>query len=97
MESKHTTTTWHLDDSVRPVRVVADGLIICEIPPHAAGLDIDIGRKIAAAPGLLEALKLARAYLSKCPPHGEDITGTEWGRVMDLSGAAINKATGGRP
>lgn len=89
--------TWYLDDSVRPVRVVSDNLIICEIPPHAAGLDIEIGRRIAAVPRLLEALATARAYLSKCPPHAEDITGVEWGQVMDLTGAAINKATGGQP
>lgn len=46
------------------------------------------------APDLLEALIEVRAYLSKCPPHAEDITGIEWGRVMDLSGAALNKAEG---
>lgn len=50
---------------------------------------------IAAAPEQNAALIEIRAYLSKCPPHAEDITGTEWGRVMDLSGAAIAKATGG--
>lgn len=49
---------------------------------------------IAAAPDLLEALIEVRAYLSKCPPHAEDITGAKWGRVMDLSGAALNKAEG---
>jgi len=53
-------------------------------------------RLIVAAPDLLEALKAARAYLSKCPPNAEDITGVEWGRVMDLTGAAINKAAGGQ-
>jgi len=49
---------------------------------------------IAAAPDLLSALVEIRAYLSKCPPHAEDITGAKWGRVMDLSGAALNKAEG---
>lgn len=51
-------------------------------------------RLIAAAPDLLEALIEVRAYLSKCPPHAEDITGAKWGRVMDLSGAALNRAEG---
>ena len=41
-----------------------------------------------------EALKSMRAYLSKCPRHAEDRTGAEWGRMMDLSGAALAKAEG---
>jgi len=49
---------------------------------------------IAAAPDLLSALIEIRAYLSKCPPHAEDITGAKWGRVMDLSGAALARAEG---
>jgi hypothetical protein len=49
---------------------------------------------IAAAPDLLAALTALRAYLSKCPPHAEDRTGAEWGRMMDLSGAALAKAEG---
>ena len=52
------------------------------------------GDVLAAAPDLLSALIEIRAYLSKCPPHAEDITGAKWGRVMDLSGVALNKAEG---
>lgn len=44
-------------------------------------------------PTLLEALIELRAYLYKCPPRTDDKSGAEWGRVMDLSGAAIAKAT----
>jgi len=47
------------------------------------------------APDLLAALIEIRAYLSKCQPHRDDPTGAEWGRVMDLAGAAINKAAWG--
>lgn len=52
------------------------------------------GDVLAAAPDLLSALIEIRAYLSKCPPHAEDKTGAKWGRVMDLSGAALNRAEG---
>ena len=48
---------WRLDDSIRPVRVVAGDIVICEIPQHAGGLDVEIGRRIVAAPELLEALQ----------------------------------------
>ncbi|WP_368648003.1 hypothetical protein ABRZ10_07185 [Castellaniella ginsengisoli] len=49
---------------------------------------------IAAAPDMHEALKSIREYLSRCPPHSEDRTGAEWGRMMDLSGAALARAEG---
>lgn len=45
-------------------------------------------------PTLLEALIEIRAYLYKCPPHADDKDGAEWGRIMDMSGAAIAKAIG---
>ncbi|WP_269497741.1 hypothetical protein [Castellaniella sp. S9] len=49
---------------------------------------------LEAAAQACEALKSMRAYLSKCPPHSEDRTGAEWGRVMDVSGAALARAGG---
>lgn len=61
--------------------------------PHAEKLAN--ARLIAASPDLLTTLIALREYLSKYPPHAGDTTGAEWGRVMDLSGAAIIKATGG--
>ncbi len=77
------------DKEVSDRRMVPVTIAVCETEEDAV--------VIRATPDLLKALRTARAYLSKCPPHGEDITGDEWGRVMDLTGAVINKATGGRP
>lgn len=41
---------------------------------------------------LLVALIAVRDYLFFCQPHRGDPTGAEWGRVMDLSGQAVNAA-----
>ena len=90
MEHSHALTQWSLDDSVRPVRVVADGLIVCEIPPHAAGLDIEIGRRIAAAPDLLHALQGLVKELSDSDEEGL----IEHAEPMIAARAAIAKATG---
>lgn len=102
---KHTPGPWHVSaGAVDNPRLIVEndlGLSVCAL--SLRGVQGDTKKMeanahlIAAAPELLEALKLVRAYLSKCPPHGEDITGDEWGRVMDLSGAALIKATGGQP
>lgn len=78
--------TWRLDDSVRPVRVVAEDLIICEVPPHAGGLDVEIGRRIAAAQDLLDALqKIPQRYLDDMDAHTPG--------VAHLIRIAIAKAT----
>ena len=58
------------------------------------GADGSDAHVLAASWDMHEALKSMRAYLSKCPPHSEDRTGAEWGRMMDLSGAALAKAEG---
>jgi len=39
----------------------------------------------------LQALADMRAYLMKCPPNPDDPTGAEWGRIMDVSGAIVNR------
>jgi hypothetical protein len=109
MSTQHTPGPWIVciqddDNSAYTVFQEAqlqDGRIATEDWDHCvatAGLDRPEheanARLIAAAPDLLSALIEIRAYLSKCPPHAEDITGAKWGRVMDLSGAALNRAEG---
>ena len=87
-----------------PVAAVIEGII-----RQRRGADLDEGETLItttqaeayadavtreATAQASEALKSMRAYLSKCPRHAEDRTGAEWGRMMDLSGAALAKAEG---
>jgi len=94
MSTQHTPGPW----AHRNGRIFAadrESLTIAHVARSADGdYSPANGDRIAAAPDLLEALIEIRAYLSKCPPHAEDITGAKWGRVMDLSGAALNRAEG---
>lgn len=85
-------------DNPRLIVADVDGLPVCAMSlrgvfGNTKKMEAN-ARLIAAAPDMHEALIEIRAYLSKCPPHAEDITGAKWGRVMDLSGAALNKAEG---
>ena len=102
MSTRHTPGPWQVSaGAVDNPRLIVEndlGLPVCAMSLRGVQGDLNVmeanARLIAAAPDLLEALIEIRAYLSKCPPHGEDITGTEWGRVMDLSGVALNRAEG---
>ena len=102
MEHKHTAGTWRFYTEPQPNGcpiVGSGGLMVAQLAhsinyPEQRDTAIANARLIAASPDLLTALIALRVYLSKCPPHAGDTTGAEWGRVMDLSGAAIIKATG---
>lgn len=80
--------------------IKAGGKVIAIVVDGRNCLDLELAEMkanahlIAAAPDMYDALKSMRAYLSKCPPHSEDIAGAEWGRVMDVSGAALARAEG---
>ncbi|GAA0237537.1 hypothetical protein GCM10009125_28030 [Castellaniella daejeonensis] len=85
-------------DNPRLIVADVDGLPVCAMSLRGvfgntkkmeANADL-----MAAAPDMYDALKSMREYLSKCPPHAEDRTGAEWGRMMDLSGAALARAEG---
>lgn len=96
MSTQHTPGPWRYEPgrNDRPPYVIRGsegGFVV--VGMTAARQDAD-ARLIAAAPDLLSALVEIRAYLSKCPPHAEDITGAEWGRMMDLSGAALSRVEG---
>lgn len=83
---KHPASCGACEFTANQAYAMADAMI--------AARGADMSTQHTPAPDLLSALIEIRAYLSKCPPHAEDITGAKWGRVMDLSGAALNKAEG---
>lgn len=96
MSTQHTPGPWvAIDGRILPERYVLTGASIATV--HArkvAGMQAGNAHLMAAAPDMHEALKSIREYLSRCPPHSEDRTGAEWGRMMDLSGAALARAEG---
>jgi hypothetical protein len=101
MSTQHTPGPWtnhgRIPQPGLPHSAVAAKTLIARVYSEAFGDEAQEKANadlIAAAPDQNAALIALRAYLSKCPPHREDITGAEWGRMMDLSGAAIAKATG---
>lgn len=101
MSTQHTPGPWtnhgRIPQPGLPHSAVAARTLIARVYSEAFGDEAQETANadlIAAAPDMHEALKSMRAYLSKCPPHGEDITGAEWGRMMDLSGAALARAEG---
>lgn len=101
MKHKHTPGPWSVRfDFVVQATSFDGGRLVPVAQPYGVNSDgTDLfanARLIAASPDLLTTLIALREYLSKCPPHAGDTTGAEWGRVMDQSGAAIIKATGGR-
>lgn len=97
MSTQHTPTPgpWTVDGAGTRAMVRGADLTIVAVRHRLAGEIHEANcHLIAAAPDMYDALKSMRAYLSKCPPHSEDRTGAEWGRMMDLSGAALARAEG---
>ena len=85
--NKHTPGPWFVDASRQEgLAIRHDSKMICQIPGYGVGTRIDDARLIAAAPELLEALKLADAMLSGSNMNAK--------AVEKKVRAAIAKATG---
>jgi hypothetical protein len=88
-KSKHTSGPWYAEDEFNGnfYYVMGDGGIIAEASGDANA------RLIAAAPDLLEALKLALATIERMAVQYGPFSSTSG--TQDVGRAAIRKATGG--
>jgi hypothetical protein len=102
MKTLHTPGPWMVNSSAVKAKWPFEPILICEVnlisfvaggekkAPHKEQLaNLNL---IAAAPELLEALKVVCSYLGDCEdPH--DPSGQQLQRIIDKGIAAIKKAT----
>ncbi|MFT0533976.1 hypothetical protein ACMHYJ_14280 [Castellaniella hirudinis] len=63
MNTNTTPGPWSLDASTGPIRVIAKGVVICDVAPHRGGVGMANGRQIAASPAMLDALLAALSFV----------------------------------